>query len=148
MAKPEANQIELHPICAQVDLIMYMKKNAIEPIAYSPLAPLSTWRTEDRQGGNVLVGIKEECQSIICEIAKKLKLSEAQILLRWGLQHGYCVLTKSSKLERIRENLDLFDFAISDDDMKRLNKLNQNRAIAWAASGLNPTEVAPHLKKT
>lgn len=80
------------------------------------------------------------------EIATKLKVSEAKLLLRWGLQHGYCVLTKSSKLERIRENLNLFDFEIPDNEMELLNRLNQNQAIAWAAVGINPMEVAPPLK--
>jgi len=81
------------------------------------------------------------------EIAAKLKVSEAQLLLRWGLQHGYSVLAKSSKPERIRENLNLFNFEIPDNDMERLNRLNQNKAIAWAASGLNPMETAPVVKK-
>jgi 2,5-diketo-D-gluconate reductase A len=146
LAKPESNQVEFHPICAQIDLTRYMKANAIEPIAYSSLAPLSTWRIEEGQGGEVLAEIKEACQSVTNEIAAKLRVSEAKLLLRWGLQHGYCVLTKSSKPERIRENLNLFDFEIPDNDMERLNQLNQNQAIAWAASGLNPMEVAPPLK--
>jgi len=146
LAKPEANQVEFHPICAQIDLTRYMKENSIAPIAYSSLAPLSTWRAEEGQGGEVLAEIKEECQLVTNEIATKLKVSEAKLLLRWGLQHGYSVLTKSSKPERIRENLDLFDFEISDKDMERLNQLNQNQAIAWAANGLNPMEVAPPLK--
>ena len=143
LAKPEANQVEFHPICAQIDLTRYMKENSIAPIAYSSLAPLSTWRAEEGQGGEVLAGIKKECQLVTNEIATKLKVSEAQLLLRWGLQHGYCVLTKSSKPERIRENLNLFDFEIPDNDMERLNRLNQNQAFAWAANGLNPMEVAP-----
>lgn len=146
MAKPEANQVEFHPICAQIDLTRYMKENSIAPIAYSSLAPLSTWRTEEGQGGEVLAEIKEECQQVTKEIATKLGVSEAKLLLRWGLQHGYCVLTKSSKPERIRENLKLFDFEIPDSDMARLNRLNQNRAIAWAANGMNPMEAAPPLK--
>ena len=146
LAKPEANQVEFHPICAQIDLTRYMKENSIAPIAYSSLAPLSTWRAEEGQGGEVLAEIKEECQLVTNEIATKLKVSEAKLLLRWGLQHGYCVLTKSSKPERIRENLNLFDFEIPDNDMERLNRLNQNQAIAWAANGLNPMEVAPPLK--
>jgi len=145
LAKPEANQVEFHPICARNDLTRYMKEHAIAPIAYSSLAPLSTWRVEEGQGGEVLSDIKKECQSVTNEIASKLKVSEAKLLLRWGLQHGYCVLTKSSKPERIRENLNLFDFEIPDHDMKRLNQLDQNQAIAWAA-GLNPMEVAPSLK--
>ncbi len=146
MAKPEANQIEFHPICAQTKLTGYMRENSIVPIAYSSLAPLSTWRVEEGQGGEVLAEIKEECQLVTKDIAAKLKVSEAKLLLRWGLQHGYSVLTKSSKPERIRENLNLFDFEIPDGDMKRLNQLNQNKAIAWAANGLNPMEVAPVLK--
>jgi 2,5-diketo-D-gluconate reductase A len=62
------------------------------------------------------------------------------------MQHGYCVLTKSSKPERIRENLNLFDFEIPDNDMERLNQLNQNQAFAWAANGLDPMDAAPSLK--
>ncbi len=145
LAKPEANQVEFHPICARADLTGYMKKNSIAPIAYSSLAPLSTWRIEEGQGGEVLAEIKEECQSVTQEIAAALNVSEAKLLLRWGLQHGYAVLTKSSKPERIRENLDLFDFEIPDSDMARLNQINQNQAIAWAASGINPMEAAPPL---
>ena len=146
LPKPEANQVEFHPICAQTDLTRYMKENSIAPIAYSSLAPLSTWRAEEGQGGEVLAEIKEECQLVTNEIAAKLAVSEAKLLLRWGLQHGYCVLTKSSKPERIRENLNLFDFEIPENDMERLNRLNQNQAIAWAADGLNPMEAAPPLK--
>ena len=145
LAKPEANQVEFHPICARADLTGYMKKNSIAPIAYSSLAPLSTWRIEEGQGGEVLAEIKEECQLVTQEIAAALNVSEAKLLLRWGLQHGYAVLTKSSKPERIRENLDLFDFEIPDSDMARLNQINQNQAIAWAASGINPMEAAPPL---
>jgi 2,5-diketo-D-gluconate reductase A len=146
LPKPEANQVEFHPICAQTDLTRYMKENSIAPIAYSSLAPLSTWRAEEGQGGEVLAEIKEECQLVTNEIAAKLEVPEAKLLLRWGLQHGYCVLTKSSKPERIRENLNLFDFEIPENDMERLNRLNQNQAIAWAADGLNPMEAAPPLK--
>jgi len=143
LAKPEANQIEFHPLCAQTDLTGYMKDNGIVPIAYSSLAPLSTWRAEEGQGGDVLAEIKKECQLVIKEIAAKLKISEARLLLRWGLQHGYSVLTRSSKPEHIRENLNLFEFEIPDNDMERLNRLDQNQAFAWAANGLNPMEAAP-----
>lgn len=146
MAIPEANQIEFHPLCTRIDLNRYMKENSIAPIAYSPLAPLSSWRVEEGQGGEVLAEVKKASQAVIKEIAVKLKVSEAKLLLRWGMQQGYSVLTKSSKPERIRENLNLFDFEIPDSDMERLNGLNQNQAFAWAANGLNPMEVAPSLK--
>ncbi|MGP0689609.1 aldo/keto reductase [Priestia aryabhattai] len=58
------------------------------------------------------------------EIATKLNVSEAKLLLRWGLQNCYGVLTRSTKPERIRENLNLFDFEITYMDMKRLNQLD------------------------
>ncbi len=144
--RPEANQVEFHPLCARDDLTGYMKKNSIEPMAYSSLAPLSTWRVEEGQGGEVLSELKKECQPVIKEIAGKLNVSEARLLLRWGLQQGYSVLTKSSKPERIRENLQLFDFEIPGEDMESLNRLNQDQAFAWAASGMNPMEAAPPLK--
>lgn len=146
LAQPEANQIEFHPLCARMALTRYMKEKSIAPIAYSSLAPLSTWRTKKGQGGEVLAEVKEEGRLVAREIAAKLKVSEAKLLLRWGLQHGYCVLTRSSKPERIRENLNLFDFEIPEIDMERLNRLNQDQAFAWAANGLNPMEAAPPLK--
>ncbi|MFK7826351.1 MAG: aldo/keto reductase family protein [Oligoflexales bacterium] len=143
---PEANQVEFHPICNRIELTSFMNDNGIMPIAYSSLAPLSTWRVEDGQGGEVLSEIKKESQSVTNEIAKKLEVTEAKLLLRWGVQQGYCVLTKSSKPERIQENLELFNFEIPPADMERMNKLNQNQPIAWAANGLNPME-AVELKK-
>jgi 2,5-diketo-D-gluconate reductase A len=143
---PEANQIEFHPICVQVELTQFMAKHSIAPIAYSSLAPLSTWRIEEGQGGEVLAEIKQEAQAVINEIAIKLGIAEAKVLLRWAMQHGYCVLTKSSKPERIRQNIDLFNVEISPNDMERLDKLDQNQGIAWAANGLNPMEVAAPLK--
>jgi 2,5-diketo-D-gluconate reductase A len=146
LEKPQANQIEFHPICAQVELTKYMKENTICPIAYSPLAPISTWRDKEGQGGEVLAELKKECQLVTKEIATKLNVSEAKLLLRWVLQHGYSVLTRSTNFDRIKENLDLFDFEISDDDMQRLNQLNKDQAFAWAANGINPMQVSTSLK--
>lgn len=146
LTQPEANQVECHPLCAQIDLTKHMQANGIMPIAYSSLAPLSTWRIEEGQGGDVLADLKADCQAVTHEIASKLGVSEAKLLLRWGLQHGYRVLTRSTKPERIRANLNLLDFEIPDDDMARLNQLNQEQAFAWAASGLDPMQAAPPLK--
>jgi len=146
LPKPEANQVEFHPLCAQIALTRFMKEKGIAPVAYSSLAPLSTWRTAEGQGGDVLAELKEKSQPVIHEIAARLKVSEAGLLLRWGLQHGYSVLSRSSKAERIRENFSVFDFAIPAGDMERLNRLNQNQAFAWAANGLDPMEAAPSLK--
>lgn len=146
LALPEANQVEFHPLCAQVELTKFIRQKGIVPIAYSSLAPLASWRMEAGQGGEVLSEIKAESQIVLSEMANRMNVPQAKLLLRWGIQHGYCVLTKSSKPERIRDNLNIFDFSISDEDMARLDQLNQNQAIAWAANGLNPMEVADPLK--
>lgn len=143
---PEANQIEFHPLCTQLELSEFMRQKNIVPIAYSSLAPLANWRMEAGQGGEVLAEIKAESQHVLSEMAQRLNVPQAKLLLRWGIQHGYCVLTKSSKPERIRDNLNVFEFSLSDGDMARLDELNQNQAIAWAANGLNPMEVADPLK--
>jgi 2,5-diketo-D-gluconate reductase A len=87
--------------------------------------------------------MKGEAQALIRDIAARLGVSEAKLLYRWGLQQGYAVLTRSSKPERIRENLDLFDFKIPDSEMERLGALDRKQAFAWAASGLDPMEAAP-----
>ena len=142
---PEANQIEFHPLCARPALTRYMRENSIEPIAYSSLAPLSTWRTAEGQGGEVLAEMKAECQVVIRDIAGRLDVSETRLLLRWGLQRGYCVLTRSGRPEHIRENLELFGFVIPDADMDRLNGLDRDQAFAWAANGLDPMTAAPRL---
>ncbi|MBN1499814.1 MAG: aldo/keto reductase [Spirochaetes bacterium] len=143
LEKPEANQIEFHPLCNRSGLTDYMRNKSISPVAYSPLAPLSGWRIEEGQGGNVLTETRKPSRSVIRETAAELHVSEAAMLLRWGIQHGYSVITKSSKPERIRENLKAYDFEIPESCMKRLDMLNRNQPIAWAASGINPMDAAP-----
>ena len=64
-------------------------------------------------------------------MATKYGISEAQLLLRWSIQHGYPILPKSSKLSRIQENKDLYNFTISDDDMTALDGLDQDLVFAW-----------------
>ena len=143
---PEANQIEFHPLCAQRELTAYMQERAIAPIAYSSLAPLSSWRMEEGQGGEVLAETKAAGQAVIKDVAAGLGVAEANLLIRWGVENGYSVLTKSSKAERIRQNLDIFAFEIPAADRERMAALNLEQPIAWAANGLNPMEVAAPLE--
>jgi len=145
LPKPEANQIEFHPINTQANLTKFMNEHAIAPIAYSSLAPLANWRMAEGQGGEVLAEKKEDAQVVITKVAKELGVSEGKLLLRWGLQHGYSILTRSTNPTRIQDNIDLFDFEIPESSMVRLDQLNQNQPFAWAANGLNPMEAAPEL---
>jgi len=71
----------------------------------------------------------------LVEISKKYNKLAAQVLIKWGLQHGLIVIPKSSKKERIIENSSVFDFEISEEDMERLDEFNENLRTCW-----NPTD--------
>lgn len=136
---PEANQIELHPWSQKPELIAYMSENGIAPIAYSSLAPLSTWRVEAGQSVTKTSAMKRDGE-VFVKMAAKYGVSEAQFLLRWGVQNGYAVLPKSLNPERMRQNLDIFGFSIDEKDMALIKTLDQGGGIAWGATG-DPTSV-------
>lgn len=142
---PAANQIELHPLCCAKELIQYMKENNILPIAYSSLAPCSDWRIlpEHASGKPSLIETNAtaftQYKTLADNITKKYNITEAQMLLRWGLQHGYPILPKSTKTARILENASLYHFVLSDDDTSALDGLDCNLALAWSSVG-NPLD--------
>lgn len=107
--QPAVNQVEFHPFLYQEELLNYCKKNGIAFEAHSPLIHGEHLDNE-----------------IITNIAKKHAKSGTQVLLRWSLQHGAIPLPKSVHKERIEENLKIFDFELSDEDMKALDSLNEN----------------------
>jgi diketogulonate reductase-like aldo/keto reductase len=116
---PAVNQVEFHPFLYQKELLEYCKKQAIVLEAYSPLA-------KGRKLDDERVGA----------LAKKYSKSNAQILIRWNLQHGTVVIPKSTHQERIQENSNVFDFELTQEDMKKLDDLHTNEHIAW-----NPTHI-------
>ena len=73
-------------------------------------------------------------------MAKKYGVSEAQVLLRWGLQKGYAVLPKSTNEERMRQNIDLFSFEIDDEDMAAIADMDRGEGVAWSSG--DPSTVA------
>jgi len=111
---PMVNQVEFHPFLNLSDLKSFGKSKGIALEAYSPL------------GNGKLLN-----QEAISTIAKKYQRSNAQIMIRWSLQLGNIVIPKSSNRERIKENITVFDFEISSDDMTILNGLNQNLRTCW-----------------
>ncbi|MEO1441932.1 MAG: aldo/keto reductase, partial [Chloroflexota bacterium] len=131
---PEVNQIELHPWSQKPELVAYLRNHDISIIAYSSLVPLSTWRiapgqdsakTDDmRQAG-------EQANAPFKVMAQEYGVSEAQVLLRWGLQKGYAVLPKSTNTARIRQNFDLCSFEIDDADMAAIEEMNRGDGVAW-----------------
>ena len=66
-------------------------------------------------------------------MSQKYGVSEAQVLLRWGLQKGYAVLPKSTKEERIEQNFDLLTFEIDDDDMAAIADMDRGEGVAWSS---------------
>jgi 2,5-diketo-D-gluconate reductase A len=136
---PEANQIELHPWSQKPELVAYMKEASIQPIAYSSLAPLSTWRVAPGQDSAKTDSMKHET-AVFANMAAKYGVSEAQLLLRWGIQNGYAILPKSTNPERMRQNIDLGGFSIDEADMTAMRSMDRGGGLAWSVG--DPTLVS------
>ncbi len=111
---PAANQIELSPFLQRRDTTALCAQHGIVLEAYSPLT-----RGERLD------------HPVVVAIAAELARSPAQVLLRWGIQHGFVVVPKSVREERIIENGAIFDFVLSPEQMARLDSLEENLATGW-----------------
>ncbi len=116
---PAVNQVEFHPFLYQRELLEYCQRKGIQVEAYSPLARGERFK-----------------HPRITALATKYSKTPAQLMLRWGLQHGLVVIPKSTGEERIRENSQVFDFEISSEDMRSLDSLNEDLRLNW-----DPTSV-------
>lgn len=96
----------------------------------SSLAPASTWRTAANHDSAKTAAHVSHLDTVRPLLAK-YSVNEAQLLLRWAIQHDYCVLPKSSQPERIEQNTQLFHFSIEEEDMEALDALDENLALAW-----------------
>lgn len=140
---PAANQIELHPWSQKPALVRFLDEKGIVPIAYSSLVPLSTWRTAPGHDSGKTDAMRREGESKDSPfkvMAAKYGVSEAQVLLRWGVQKGYPVLPKSTNRERMRQNADLFSFAIDDADMAAIAAMDRGDGVAWGT--IDPTQAS------
>lgn len=120
--KPVMNQIELHPYNTQTDLLNFCKAENITVTAYSPLGRQGV----NRQGAVNSKELKLFDEPIIKKIAKEHKKSLAQILLNWGLKRGTIVIPKSVTTKRIKENMDIFDFELTDEEQNEISSLNKD----------------------
>jgi 2,5-diketo-D-gluconate reductase A len=107
--KPVLNQIELHPWLTQDKVLEYDKAHSIVTQAWSPLAR-----------GRILE------EQMLADIGKTHGKSVAQVVLRWHIQRGIAVIPKSNSKERISENMDVFDFELSSEEVASISALNQN----------------------
>ncbi|TCV67420.1 aldo/keto reductase [Neorhizobium sp. S3-V5DH] len=131
---PAVNQIELHPWSQKPALVPYLNQNGIKPIAYSSLVPLSTWRAKEGEPSSKTEAMKAASSngsSPFKTMALKYGVSEAQLLLRWGVQKGFAILPKSLSPNRMRENLDLFGFVIDQNDMALIEGMDRGDGVAW-----------------
>ncbi|MFC3039545.1 aldo/keto reductase [Virgibacillus xinjiangensis] len=110
--KPAINQVEYHPHLTQEKLAEYCRQEEIQLEAWSPL-----------KRGEIFD------EPILQEIAEKHGKTAAQVVLRWDVQNGVITIPKSTKEHRIKENADIFDFSLSDEDMKRINRLNKDDRV-------------------
>lgn len=103
---PMVNQLELHPGMVQADIVSLCSEYQILPEAYSPL------------GNGKLLKSKE-----LSEMAERYGKTPAQICIKWNLQHGFLPLSKSVNEDRMRTNLEVHDFKITEEDMRALDGL-------------------------
>ncbi|GAA3407225.1 aldo/keto reductase [Paenibacillus hodogayensis] len=111
--KPMVDQVEYHPRLAQPELLRYCKEQGIQLEAWSPLM----------QGKELLE------HELLTGLATKYGKTPAQIILRWDIQHGVVTIPKSVTPSRIRENADIFDFKLSDEDMTQIDGLNRDSRV-------------------
>jgi len=117
--RPACLQIESHPYLTQDKLIKFCHSRDIQVVAYSPLgSPDRPWA---KPGQPTLLEDPK-----IAEIAKKYKKTPAQILLRFQVQRGVAVIPKSVKADRLKENLEVTNFKLSEEDVEVIHSFNRN----------------------
>ncbi|PZS18596.1 MAG: oxidoreductase [Pseudonocardiales bacterium] len=119
---PALNQIELHPYLTQDVLRGFDAQHGIATEAWSPLA----------QGGELL------SEQTVTSLAEKYGKTPAQIVIRWHLQLGNVVIPKSVTPARIKENIDVFDFELADDDLTSMSELNRDERTGPDPDTFNP----------
>lgn len=118
---PAVLQVELHPYLTQEKLLRFCREEQIVVTAFSPLgAPSYVPLEMARENVSALQ------EPAVLEAAAGHRKSAAQVLLRWGVQRGTAVVPKSSQTDRLRENLNVFDFQLSIDEMAAITALNRN----------------------
>lgn len=117
--KPVINQVEFHPYFTQQELRTYLDTESIYMESWSPLMNAEILTDET-----------------INAIAEEIEKSPAQVVIRWNIEHGVVTIPKSITPHRIEENINIFDFSLTANQMERIDALNENKRI-----GPNPLEL-------
>lgn len=123
--KPMINQVELHPFTQQIEAVKWMEKYKVQPEAWAPFA----------EGKNDIFN-----NPTIAEIGKKYNKSVAQVILRWELQRGIVVIPKSVHAERMKQNFEVFDFKLTDEDMQKITTLDTDKPLIMVHRDPNTCE--------
>ncbi|KAF6212227.1 hypothetical protein GE061_012748 [Apolygus lucorum] len=118
--KPTNNQVELYLYLQQPELVQFCKDNDVIVCAYSPIGSPNTAFRKNIQ--------HPMTDPVVLEIAKKHGKTAVQVLLRFLIQYGVVAIPKSSSPERLRQNADIFDFELSDEEFNRLKSLDKGPA--------------------
>jgi len=113
---PAVNQLEQHPYFSQADVQAFGERHGILAQAWSPIGGITFYRDSGHTSALE--------DPVIGRIAQSYGKSPAQVMLRWGIQHGRSVIPKSTKPERIAENIDVFDFELTADEMAAIDALD------------------------
>ncbi|XP_008417016.1 aldo-keto reductase family 1 member A1-A isoform X2 [Poecilia reticulata] len=117
--KPVVNQVECHPYLSQADLLSHCRSLAVCVTAYSPLGSGDRpWASPDEP--SLLADPR------LGAISERYQKSPAQVILRWNVQRGVVCIPKSVTASRIQENLRVFDFSLSPEDMRLIDSFNRN----------------------
>jgi len=111
---PTVNQIEVHPYFQQRDVQSFGAAHGILTQAWSPIGGITSYRDSDRHSFD---------EPVILAIGERYGKSAAQVMLRWHIQEGRQVIPKSTKPERIKENIDVFDFELTNEELDEITAL-------------------------
>lgn len=120
--RPMVLQIESHPRLTQEALLRLARQYGLAVTAFSPLGAASYVELDMAGDSDSVL-----TEPAVTEAAARLDRSPAQIVLRWALQRGTAIIPKTSRRERLRENLALFDFSLNEEEMAGISALNRNR---------------------
>lgn len=120
--KPAMLQVESHPYLTQERLLRLANDFGIAVTAFSPLGALSYVSIDMAATSDSVL-----TQPAVTSAATRLGRTPAQVVLRWGIQRGTAIIPKTTRPERLRENIALFDFELSDVEMTAISALNQDR---------------------
>ena len=120
--RPSVLQVERHPYLVQEKLLRFCKQENIALTGFSPLGAGSYLELGMAQAQDSV--LSEAC---VQEIAEAHGKTPAQVVLRWGIEQGTSVIPKTNRPERLRENLDLYDFALTEEQMGTISNLDRNQ---------------------